>query len=149
MAPTLFSPNKVVSIMAHAIHFGYSLGNDLGKVKTLDLLFMIKQDLQRFCITSPGTTLVFSEIVPRLSWLSSDQRRVMEKMRKRVNRALEKCMPLINGLSYRHVDLEGGYPGLYRPDGVHLSEVGLDIFNLGLQYSIESAVAAAVGGGRA
>lgn len=53
------------------IHLG---GNDLGKVKTLDLLFMIKQDLQRFCITSPGTTLVFSEIVPRLSWLSSDQK---------------------------------------------------------------------------
>lgn len=67
-------------------------------------------------------------------------------MRKRVNRALEKCMPLLNGLSYRHVDLEGGYPGLYRPDGVHLSEVGLDIFNLGLQYSIESAVGTAVGG---
>ena len=40
-------------------------------------------------------------------------------------------MPQIGGLSYRHVDLEGGYPGLYRSDGVHLSEVGMDIFNFG------------------
>lgn len=55
-------------------------------------------------------------------------------------------MPLINGLSYRHVDLEGGYLGLYRPDGVHLSDVGLDIFNLSLKYSIKRAAAVAVEG---
>lgn len=54
-------------------------------------------------------------------------------------------MPQIGGLSYRHVDLEGGYPGLYRPDGVHLSEVGIDIFNLGLQNGIEMAAMLGVG----
>lgn len=67
------------------IHLG---GNDLGNVKMLDLLFMIKRDLHCFSISSPGTTLVFSEVVPRLSWLSSAQRKVIKKIRKRVNRAL-------------------------------------------------------------
>ncbi|XP_040200106.1 uncharacterized protein LOC120932066 [Rana temporaria] len=126
------------------VHAG---GNDLGKVRTLDLLFLIQRDLQRFSLASPGTILIFSEIIPRFSWLSSPQRRAMEKMRKRINRAMYKFMPQIGGLSYRHVDLEGGFTGLYRQDGVHLSDVGIDIFNLGLQYGIEQA--AEVGWGRA
>lgn len=69
----------------------------------------------------------------------------MEKMRKRINRAMVKYMPLIGGLSNRHVDLEGDIPGFYRQDGVHLSEVGLDIFNLDLQCGIEMAAALGVG----
>lgn len=82
---------------------------------------------------------MFSEIVPRLSWLLSPLRRVMEKMRKRVNRGMAKFMPSLGGFAYRHVDLEGGFAGLYRQDGVHLSDVGAYIFNLGLQNSIEMA----------
>lgn len=90
------------------VHLG---GNDLGNVRTLDLLFTIKRDLQRFLVTSPGTTIVFSEIVPHLVRLFSTQSRVMERMRKRINRDLEKFMPTIRGLSYWHIDLEGGIPG--------------------------------------
>lgn len=29
------------------------------------------------------------------------------------------------GFSYRHLKLEGGLPGLYRDDGIHLSKIGL------------------------
>lgn len=36
-------------------------------------------------------------------------------------------------------DLEGGIQGMYRFDGIHLSEVGLDIPNLNLQTCIEKA----------
>ena len=54
---------------------------------------------------------------------------------------MEKFMPSIEGFSYRHADLEGGIPGFYRSDLIHLSEVGLDLFNLGLQTCVEMAVA--------
>ncbi|XP_040211653.1 uncharacterized protein LOC120942791 [Rana temporaria] len=124
------------------LHLG---GNDLGNLRTVDLLSCIKRDLGRFHAISPNTVIIFSEIVPRLAWLSSDMRRVMERMRKRVNRAMEKFMPTIGGLSYRHIDLEGGVPGFYTSDGVHFSEIGLDLFNLGLQSSIEMAVVVGVG----
>lgn len=77
-------------------------------------------DLYRFKLTSPNTTIIFSEIVTRLSWLYSLQCQVMEKMRKRINRVLEKYLPLLDGFSYRHIDLEGGIAGLYRQDRVHL-----------------------------
>lgn len=39
-------------------------------------------------------------------------------------------MPSRNGLSFGHMELEGGLSGLYRPDNVHLSDIALDIFNL-------------------
>lgn len=85
--------------------------NDLGRMRTLDLLFTMKNDLCRFELTSPTTTIIFSENVPRLSWLYSPQCRVMEKIRKRINRAMEKYLPMLDVFSYRHIDLEDGIAG--------------------------------------
>lgn len=94
--------------------------------------------MHRFKLSSPNTTVIFSEIVSRLSWLFSPQRRAMEKIRKRINRAMEKYLPSLEGFSYRHIEL-GGLQGLYRQHGIHLSDVGLDVFNLGLQSCIDMA----------
>lgn len=56
----------------------------------VDFLSMLKRDLYHFHLTSPGTTIIFFEIVP--AWLSSPMYKVMEKMRKRVNRAVAKYL---------------------------------------------------------
>lgn len=61
----------------------------------------------------------------------------MEKNRKRINRAMKKYLPSLDFFSYRHIELEGGLQGLFCQDGIHLSDVGLDIFNLGLQSCME------------
>ena len=114
------------------IHLG---GNDIGRSKSLDLLFQIKDDLGQLCQSFPELCLFFSEIFPRLVW----SRTPFERVRKRLNRAIAKFMPTIGGLSFRHVDLEGGIAGLFRSDGVHLSEIGLDIFNNNLQNMVEVA----------
>lgn len=45
-------------------------------------------------------------------------------------------MPFIGGFSFRHFDLEGGFLDLYQGDYIHLSDIGLDIFNMGLQNII-------------
>lgn len=124
------SPNILI------IHLG---GNDVGKQSTLDLIFMMKQDLHRIHLSFPGTRVLFSEMVPRLVWLSSPETKPLEKIRRRVNHSIAKFMPFLDSFSFRHVDLEGGFSGLYRQDGVHLSDVGLDIFNLDLQNMIEMA----------
>lgn len=118
------------------LHVG---GNDVGRLKTLDLMFLMKQDLHRLRLMFPNTCVVFSEMVSRLHWLYSKDSRPLEKIKRRINHSIEKFLPSIGGISFRHVDLEGGFPGLYRQDGVHLSDVGLDIFNLGLQNCIEQA----------
>lgn len=114
-------------------------GNDVGTMKMLDLMFLIKRDLHRLKLYFPNTCIIFSEMVSRLHWLYSPGRKSLEKIKKRVNHSIEKFMPLLGGFSFYHVDLEGGFPGLYRQDGIHLSDVGLEIFNLGLQNLIERA----------
>ncbi|XP_069582028.1 uncharacterized protein [Ranitomeya imitator] len=111
-------------------------GNDIGKVRTLDLLAIMRSDISSLRQSFPHTGFVFSEIVPRLLW-STINCHFMDKIRIRVNRSLNKFLPLINGFSFRHIDLEGFLPGFYRQDLVHLSDVGLDIFNLGFQYTVE------------
>ena len=100
---------------------------------------MIKNDLQRIHLFFPGTRIIFSEMIPRLIWLSLSEKKSLEKIRKRVNHSIEKFMPVLGSFSYRHTELEGGLSGLYRPDGVHLSDIGLDIFNMDFQNMIEMA----------
>ncbi|XP_040181175.1 uncharacterized protein LOC120914564 [Rana temporaria] len=73
--------------------------------------------------------------------LGLDDLLFLEKIRKKINRAMAKFMPSIGGMSFRHVELEGRIPGFYRSDNVHLSDVALDILNLDLQTSVELAVA--------
>ncbi|XP_077140620.1 uncharacterized protein LOC143805314 isoform X3 [Ranitomeya variabilis] len=122
------------------IHLG---GNDIGKLATVGLLFLMKQNFLELRIMFPNTILIFSEIVPRLLWLKSEDLKFCEKIRKRLNRSMSKFMPSIGGLSFRHVDLEGGVPGLFQNDWVHLSEIGTDIFNLNLKAMVELALAGA------
>lgn len=53
---------------------------------------------------------------------------------------LETLMSFRYGSYFRHKDLEGGgVLGLYREDGIHLSNIGLDILTLDLQIAIEQA----------
>lgn len=63
----------------------------------------------------------------------------LKKLAKRVNRRLKKFMSLGYGASIRHLELEGGIQGLYWRDGIHLSDIGLDILNLNFQTAIEQA----------
>lgn len=62
-----------------SVHVG---GNDTGHLKTVDLLFSIKRDLHCLKMSFPQTTLLFSEIVPRLLWYSSTHLKPLEKIRR-------------------------------------------------------------------
>ncbi|XP_069584087.1 uncharacterized protein [Ranitomeya imitator] len=111
-------------------------GNDIGKIKTTDLLSIMRNDLYRLKLKFSSSCFVFSEIIPRLLWANSNLS-FFDKIRKRVNRKMSILMSLLHGFSFRHIDLEGFTPGLYRSDLIHLSDIGLDIFNLDLQSMIE------------
>ena len=124
------SPDVVV------IHLG---GNDVGQRKTLDIIFSIRDDLLRIHLLFPTAKIIFSDIIQRLVWLPPFSRRPLEKIRKRINRAVSKLLVESGIFSFRHTELEGGHAGLYRSDGVHLSDIGLDIFNADLGSCVESA----------
>lgn len=62
------------------IHLG---GNDIGKRKTLDIIFQIRDDLQTIQLTFPNTRVIFSEIVQRWEWLSPPSGHPFEKNQKK------------------------------------------------------------------
>lgn len=119
------------------IHAG---GNDIGKVRTWDLLCEIKTEFSSVKLLFPQSILAFSEIIPRLIWSPFSNLFYVDKIRRRLNRTVHNFIVSLGGLSFRHTELEGFLPGLFRNDLVHLSEVGIDIFNMGLQSLIEKAL---------
>lgn len=84
------------------IHAG---SNDVGKIRTLDLSSMNK-DLPFLKCKFPWAKFLFLEVVPRLSW-ERKELRFCKKIRRHLNKSLEKFMSAIDGFYYRHVDLEG------------------------------------------
>lgn len=119
------------------IHAG---GNDVGQMQTLLLLAELKRLFLLLKTSFPHTVLVFSEVIPRFRW-RNPQERFFDRIRKRVNRSMMVFLRAVGGFSFRHELLEGYEPGLYRADGVHLSEIGLDIFNCDLEEMVEKAAA--------
>ena len=113
--------------------------NDLGKYRTWDLLCEMKRDLHSITLMYPGVVLAYSEMIPRLLWSPQGSLFYVDRIRRRLNRTVHSFISSIGGVSFRHTELEGFLPGLFGKDKVHLSIIGLDIFNMGLQSLIESA----------
>ena len=113
--------------------------NDLGKLGTWELICEIKRDLHTISLMFPGSVLAFSEMVPRMLWSPQSGLFYLDRIRRRLNRTIHSFLVSSGGVSFRHSELEGFMPGLFRKDNVHLSPIGIDIFNMGLQNLIEAA----------
>ncbi|OCT88145.1 hypothetical protein XELAEV_18016778mg [Xenopus laevis] len=116
------------------IHLG---GNDIGKTKIWDLTRQMKKDLAVLHFNLPQAIIIWSEMVSRLPWLQQPNLKALERCKKKLNFRICKFMKSLNLLTYRHEELELGGDGLRRRDGIHLSDIGNDIFNVGLQNAIE------------
>lgn len=119
------------------IHLG---ANDIGKVRTWELLCEMKNDFCAIKLLFPRSILAFSEMVPRLLWSPWGNFFYVDKIRRRLNRTIHNFLASSGSLSFRHLELEGFIPGLFREDLVHLSDIGIDIFSMGLQSLIENAM---------
>ena len=76
------------------------------------------------------------DITQRLKW-GSESVTVMEQKRRRVNRHGHNITSQFNmlGKHFAH-DIDYKTPGFFRPDGIHLSPVGLDMYLDKLQDQI-------------
>ncbi|XP_041417142.1 peroxisome proliferator-activated receptor gamma coactivator-related protein 1-like [Xenopus laevis] len=117
------------------VHLG---GNDIGSFRSIDLIRNIKRDLAQLRFLFPDSCIVWSEVIPRLIWLQDV--RPLERCRKKVNFCISKFAKSVNILVHRHFELELGGEGLYWHDRVHLSDIGYDIFNMGIQDALEKAI---------
>ncbi|KAJ8418330.1 hypothetical protein AAFF_G00140390 [Aldrovandia affinis] len=124
-------PNPDVLIL----HLG---GNDLGKSDTRVLLAAVKKDLTSLRSIFPQCLLVWSDILPRRSWRTTEDAEAVESFRVLVNRRVLADIAELGGAALSHSNIRPGSDvGLYRPDGVHLSGKGIDMFNIDMQDFLE------------
>ncbi|XP_053329999.1 uncharacterized protein LOC128503829 [Spea bombifrons] len=127
------------------IHLG---GNDLGVVPVRSLGDTVLRDLARLMVLFPDVRLVWSEVVSRNFWRVATNQRALERSRVKFNRWISKFVASVNGVTVRHRVFERDAANLFRSDGVHLNDIGLDLFNLALQEAIGQAMACVGGGPR-
>ncbi|XP_046337630.2 uncharacterized protein LOC124119225 [Haliotis rufescens] len=116
------------------LHFG---GNDLGDVPTTVLLQMVSRDLTKIHHMMPFTQVIWSDVLQRVTWRGIPDGRVMERKRKRFNRFGRKGVLDLGGRVLEHNEINIADRGLFRQDGVHLSDIGNDIFVDSLQEGLE------------
>jgi len=68
--------------------------------------------------------IVWVDILARLAWASGSK---LDRKRRRVNRYGRQLVGTING-DFLSVEIDSETPGFYRNDGIHLSQVGLEMF---------------------
>ena len=121
------------------IHLG---GNDLVTIKQGKLIKSIKRDLNYISSVFPSALIVWSDILPRLSWRgitpTLENLGKINRKRKCINRAgRQMARELPRGRVIIH-EIDTETKGLFSRDEVHLSPVGNDIFLSTLSEAIDS-----------
>lgn len=96
----------------------------------MDLLCEIKRDLYSIKLLFPNFVLAFLKMVPRLLWPPLGNLFYLDEIQRHLNRTIHffwqpQVVYFIDILSWRVF-----FPGLFRADLVHLSDIGLDVFNV-------------------
>ncbi|XP_031760268.1 uncharacterized protein LOC101734168 isoform X2 [Xenopus tropicalis] len=144
--PEVFSFSRIYNgPIVLVVHAG---GNDLGTVKVAELITLIKSDLERCASLFTKVVIVWSEIVPRLVWRGARKFAAIDQARKLLNARISRFVRSKGWVAWRHCHLEGDTYRFLTQDGVHLNDIGHDIFLSGLQDGIERALGLLVGGGR-
>ena len=119
------------------LHVG---GNDLGIRPIGDLMTAVKADVLTLRASFPRMLIVWSDIVARTTWRMARSVDRVNKGRIKVNKVLGRFVAKHGGLVVRHRELELNL-GLYLlRDGVHLTDVGTDLWVLGVQVGIQRAL---------
>lgn len=126
------------------IHAG---GNDMCFLRMDEMITLIRADIERIPGFFQHLVLVWSEIIPRVSWQGARNAGAIERARRTINTRISRFVRSRAGVVVRHHQLEGDNRRLMLPDGAHLDDIGLDIFLSGLQDGIEQALFL-MGGGR-
>ncbi|XP_054843130.1 uncharacterized protein LOC129334818 [Eublepharis macularius] len=119
------------------VHLG---GNDLGMLQGRALSAQAQADLRLIAERWPGVLIIWSAMVPRLVWREAGCRQAIERARMKANRAIQKALEGGLGVYLPHPRIRAEVPGLYRGDGVHLSELGNQIFLDDLRQGLQLAL---------
>ncbi len=118
------------------IHLG---SNNIGSSSCSYLRAVMKRDILNIVSMFPNAKLVVSAMLPRLVWnrtlISVDK---IEKKRRYFNRFLRRLVCYLGGQFVSHEEITADTPGLFFGDGVHLSDVGTDLFLMAFKDCLET-----------
>lgn len=115
-------------------------GNDLGTLSLTELRWVIRTAVAYLVTNFPMARLIWSQILPRLSWRHSENHKAMDRARIRLNSYAAKQIINMGGAYIRHPDIQMQVPALFRNDGVHLSDVGNCVFLNTIQGGLEKII---------
>lgn len=122
------------------IHLG---SNDLGDVRCSVMRRSLRSDILALHDMFPHTRICVSAMLPRIIWSRSPiPVAKIERKRRLLNRFLRRLVTFIGGRYVAHEDITSDTPGLYFRDGVHLSDVGSDLFLLSFKTLLEELLGA-------
>ncbi|PIO14683.1 hypothetical protein AB205_0195370 [Aquarana catesbeiana] len=116
------------------------VGNDMGVRSMRDLIRDIKCDVLRLQAAFPGMVIVWSDMVGRRSWHWALSDKKVDRARVKVNKEVSRFVMRNGGVTIRHRELEVDTWRYLRSDGVHLNDVGTDLWALGLQEGVQRAL---------
>lgn len=118
------------------LHVG---GNDLGQIQGTKLVNQMKQYLGQMHERYPNLKLVFSCITERCVWRCGRPSRI-NRTRAFLNNVMSAFVGSLGGVAIRHPEIKHNWPGMFLADGVHLTDLGHDIFLRNLQGGIRRAL---------
>jgi lysophospholipase L1-like esterase len=107
--------------------------NDLGSTKGFELVHDIECDLLRLRVLLPDVKIVWSELLH-----TAREGKAMEKTRKRVNLAVKNIVLGVGGYVIKHNNIRARDINLFRNDGTHLSDIGINVYLNTIQGALES-----------
>lgn len=119
------------------IHCG---GNDIGQGGTLfEICELVKGTLRFIKESLPGTLFIWSQILPRYNWRNEFNLDCNNIARLRVNRAAANAtLHELSGCYVTYPEISLSSPEMFLPVGVHLSDLGTNIFLNYIQGAIET-----------
>lgn len=116
-------------------------GNNIDNTNTWKIIKCLIAEIEYLFLNFPEALIVWTYILPRLHWRNTtnddNSLRTMDRKRKRINRHIkELILNRPNGRVVVHAEITRWTPGFFGQDGVHLSDVGYDMYLLTLQDAI-------------
>lgn len=115
------------------IHLG---GNDIGRIGLKDLRKKYKDEIDWVQKKLPNSIIIFSQILPRISWRYAKNVGSMEKCRLRFNIAVASYVLRNGGCYVRYPDIKAKSALL--EDGVHLNSLGSSLFKNTITGALET-----------
>jgi hypothetical protein len=111
--------------------------NDLGLTKSWQLFTDIECDLLRLRTLLPDVRIIWSDMLQRRYWHNATDGKAMERVRKRVNFLVRNLVLSFGGCVIHHCNIRAREINLFRCDGTHLSNLGIDIYLNNIQGALE------------